>query len=80
MSGGAPRLKKAEFEFSDGKVIFHEFDDAREMQYFDISPPHVTRNLKITVEEVYRGSWFYDNAIAEVEIWGYEAAPSNTTD
>ena len=66
------RLKKVEIAFSDGKVLFHEFADEREMQYFDLEPAHLTTSLKITVLEVYRGTWFYDNAIAEVEVWGYE--------
>jgi hypothetical protein len=66
------RLKKAEIAFSDEKVMFKEFEDQRQMQYFELTPPHVTRNLKITVLDVYRGSWFYDNAIAEIEVWGYE--------
>ena len=66
------RLKKAEIEFSDEKVMFREFEDTREMQYFELSPPHRTRNIKITILEVFRGSWFYDNAIAEIEIWGHE--------
>jgi hypothetical protein len=66
------RLKKAEIEFSDEKVMFREFEDSRGMQYFDLSPPHRTRHIKITILDVYKGSWFYDNAIAEVEIWGHE--------
>ena len=66
------RLSKAEFAFSDGKVMFHEFEDARGMQYFDVSPPHASLNLKITVLEVLKGTWFYDNAVSEVEVWGYE--------
>jgi len=66
------RLKKAEFQFSDEKVMFREFEDKRGMQYFDLSPPHRTRHLKITILDVYKGSWFYDNAIAEVETWGHE--------
>lgn len=70
------RLKKAEIEFSDEKVMFREFEDTRQMQYFDLSPPHRTRHIKITILEVYKGSWFYDNAIAEVEVWGHEEPPA----
>lgn len=70
------RLKKSEIAFSDQKVMFREFEDDRQMQYFDLKPPHRTRSLKISVLEVYKGSWFYDNAIAEIEVWGYEETPS----
>lgn len=70
------RLKKVEIAFSDAKVMFREFEDRREMQYFELQPPHRTRNLKITVLEVYRGSWFYDNAVAEIEVWGHEEIPA----
>jgi hypothetical protein len=66
------RLKEARFEFSDGTSLTHGFEDVRDMQYFELSPPRRTESIKMTVLEVYRGSWFYDNCIAEIEIWGYE--------
>jgi hypothetical protein len=70
------RLKKAEIEFSDEKVMFRDFEDTRQMQYFELSPPHRTRHIKITILEVFKGSWFYDNAVAEVEVWGHEEPPA----
>jgi hypothetical protein len=70
------RIKKAEIEFSDEKVMFREFEDTRQMQYFELTPPHRTRYIKITILEVYKGSWFYDNAVAEVEVWGHEEPPA----
>jgi hypothetical protein len=28
--------------------------------------------MRITIYDIYRGSWFYDNAVGEIEVWGYE--------
>jgi hypothetical protein len=55
--------------------MFLDFEDSRQMQYFDISPPHRTNSLEMTILDVYKGTWFYDNAVAEIEVWGYEEPP-----
>ncbi len=74
------RIRKVEIEFSDGKVTFKEFADERGLQYFDLSPPHNTETMKMTITDVYRGSWFFDNAVAEVEVWGYESHAAGPAD
>jgi hypothetical protein len=66
------RLKEAELIFSTGDTEKIYLDDTRNIQYVTIDPPRKTRLIRITVFDVYRGSWFFDNAIGEVEVWGYE--------
>jgi hypothetical protein len=66
------RLKEAELIFSSGDTQKIYLDDTRAIQYVAIDPPRKTRLIRITVFDVYRGSWFFDNAIGEVEVWGYE--------
>lgn len=66
------RLKKISIEFSDGSTRKLEFEDKRGKQTITIAPPVKTGKAVITILEVYRGSWFYDNAIAEIEVGGHE--------
>ena len=69
------RLKKANLTFSDGSTKEVEFEDKREPQKITIEPPVKTKEIVITILEVYRGSWFYDNAIAEIQVEGIPAQP-----
>jgi len=66
------RLKEAELIFSTGNTMKIYLDDTRTIQYVTINPPRETSVVRMTVFDVYKGSWFFDNAIGEVEVWGYE--------
>jgi hypothetical protein len=66
------RLKKAKVTFSDGTEKEFVFEDKREKQTMKVEPPVKARKAEITVLEVYRGSWFFDNAVAEIEVGGRE--------
>jgi len=64
------RLKTAAIAFPDGTVQTVEFEDVKGMQWKEISSPGPVTGVTLTVVECYRGSWFRDNAIPEIEIWG----------
>jgi hypothetical protein len=66
------RLKEAELIFSTGNTMKVYLDDTRAIQYITIDPPRETSLIRMTVFDVYKGSWFFDNAIGEIEVWGYE--------
>ncbi len=65
------RLKRCELRFSDGSKRQLTFEDRRDKQSVAIEPPVKTKEIVITILEVFPGSWFYDNAIAEIEVEGY---------
>jgi hypothetical protein len=64
------RLKKVGVQFSDGSTRELSFADRRGKQIIIIAPPVKTKEIVLTILEVYKGSWFYDNAIAEIEVEG----------
>lgn len=72
------RLKEGEFLFSHDKSMKFTLNDVRAIQYIDINPPVVTTEIRLVVYDVFKGSWFFDNAIGEVEIWGYEENEEGT--
>ncbi|MFH1436207.1 MAG: discoidin domain-containing protein, partial [Pseudomonadota bacterium] len=65
------RLQKVNVEFEGGSSAELELDDARELQTRTFEAPRKTRKMTITVTGVYKGSWFNDNAVAELEVWGF---------
>jgi hypothetical protein len=65
------RLLSASVELSDGSVVDLEFNDTRAKQVRMFPAAVKTSRAVITVQGVYRGSWFNDNAIAEIEALGY---------
>jgi hypothetical protein len=64
------RLKSAIVEFPDGTKTVLEFEDERGLQFRDVPSPGPVDSLTLKIIECYRGSWFRDNAIPEIEIWG----------
>jgi hypothetical protein len=66
------RLKTAEAIFSTGETVKINLEDTRSLQFINIDPPRKTSWIRLTVYDVYKGSWFFDNAIGEIEVWGYE--------
>jgi hypothetical protein len=65
------RLKTAVAEFPDGtKTVLDFEDDVREMQFKELESPGPVSEFTLKVLECYRGTWFRDNAIPEIEIWG----------
>ncbi len=65
-----PRIKKAQFYFSDNTVQEMEFKDSREMQYKVLLPGIRTGFVRIVIEEVYPGEEWDDTSISEIEVWG----------
>jgi hypothetical protein len=65
------RLKKASLTFSDGSTRDIELEDKREKQTITLAPEVETSKINIKIIDVYRGSWFFDNAIAEIEVGGH---------
>ena len=66
------RLKDAELIFSNGETIKVNLEDKRSIQFVEANPPIKTMWVRLTVYSTYRGSWFNDNSIGEIEAWGYE--------
>jgi hypothetical protein len=66
------RLKKASLTFSDGTTREIDLEDKREKQTITLAPEVRTAKIDIKILDVYRGSWFFDNAIAEIEVGGHE--------
>jgi hypothetical protein len=65
------RLKSAVVGFPDGtKVVLDFDDDVRELQFKQIPSPGPVDEFTFKIIDCYRGSWFRDNAIPEIEIWG----------
>lgn len=65
------RLKTAVVKFPDGtKVVLDFEEDVREMQFKQIPSPGPVEEFTFKIIDCYRGSWFRDNAIPEIEIWG----------
>ena len=65
------RLQKVKVKFEGSPAMEVEFDDVREMQTRTFDAPQKTMQMTITVLGVYRGTWFHDNAVAELEVWGF---------
>ena len=65
------RLKKVEVRFPDGTSRELEFEDTRDKQVKLFDPLVHASSMVIVVREVYRGSWFADNAVGEIEVFGY---------
>jgi hypothetical protein len=64
------RLKSAIVEFPDGTKTVLEFEDDRGLQFKEVPSPGPVDSFTLKIIECYRGSWFRDNAIPEIEIWG----------
>jgi len=60
------RIKKAQFEFSDGASFDYYFDDIPNISLIELSQTVSTRYIKITIEDVFPGKTWDDTAIAEV--------------
>ncbi|MFH1438162.1 MAG: discoidin domain-containing protein, partial [Pseudomonadota bacterium] len=66
------RLQEADLIFSNGENIKVNLEDKRSIQFVEADPPIKTMWVRLTVYSTYRGSWFNDNSIGEIEAWGYE--------
>ena len=60
------RIKKAQFEFSDGTSFEYSFDDIPNISLIELSHSISTKYIKITIEDVFPGLTWDDTAIAEV--------------
>ncbi len=64
------RLKTATLAFTDGATLTWELADTRDLQWLEVDHPSAVGGFTLTVVDVYEGSWFRDNAIGEIEVWG----------
>ena len=68
------RIKQATLEFSDGTRLPLQFADERGMQAFPLvrapGPNIHTTFVKLTIDEVYPGSYYDDTCLGELEVWG----------
>ncbi len=65
------RLKEAILEFGDGTTQTVTFADERGLQFVQVAPHKAMKQLSLRIKDTYRGSRYNDNAIAEVQLWGY---------
>ena len=64
------RLKSALAVFPDGTKAVLDFEDERGLQFKDLASPGPVDSFTLKIIECYRGSWFRDNAIPAIEVWG----------
>jgi len=55
--------------FSDGVKINLDLKDTMDLQKIKIEP-HVTKSIKFTIKDVYKGSKYEDTCISELKLWG----------
>jgi hypothetical protein len=65
------RLEEAKVIFEDGTEQVVHFEDERQMQWVELEHDQPVDELVVQVKGVYRGDDYNDNAIAEIELWGY---------
>ncbi len=63
------RIKNLELLFSDGVKINLDLKDTMDLQKIKIEP-HVTKSIKFTIKDVYKGSKYEDTCISELKLWG----------
>jgi len=72
------RLKTIQISFDDGTQTTFTFADEKKWQEIILDSPKKTRNVAITIVDVYPGQsgpgWTAaeDTSVSELHIWGYE--------
>lgn len=67
------RVKKIKVEFSNGEKIYQELEDGlSSFQRIDIKDSIISKSIKITILEVFKGTKYSDTAISEIDIIGID--------
>ena len=66
------RIKKLSIEFSDGEIITRDlenasFYDAKKGYVITFEKPRITTSVKLTILDVYQGSYYTDTGFSEIE-------------